>query len=493
MTAISALIQRKPLLWTALFLVLVKSIQLAIDSKALFYFDSGAYLINALGVAFVAERSYLYGWLIRFVALPFHSLRAIVVMQVAIGALTAWLLALVLTRYLKTREWIAIAAALVFAFDPVQIVHEHLILSENTTLLVAATYLVAALGYLEKPAPWKLSLLAFLGTALVGLRMVYFPVVMASAVLLPLLVRLTTRRMLAFALAVSCGSTALLHLGYRHLTGHLAGREPAYHYITGFILAAGTAPLFRPEDIDDPRVAAAVAEQNKSVLPLWDRDRRGDLLFAPEGFSVRLIAQFHGDHKAANMAAQLLARRAILRNPFGFLRLGLHNYYRYWQGIPTLRWSLPWENGSPPRSEVQSADLQLIRTAFGADVSNDYLVQTPTRRYHIFGRYWCVFLLLSPYLGGLAAFVTRRDRTGVMFLFAWSGLLLASMCIGGIEHCYRYLHPFSFTGLAAVAVLLDLKMQTRRDGTTAPRQTEGPAAMVPASAARAALPPAGMR
>jgi hypothetical protein len=468
MTVFPELIRRRPLLCAALLATLVKSVQLAIDSTPLFCYDSGAYIMNALGLGFFPERSYLYGWLIRIFALPFHSLRAIVAMQVTMGALTAWLLAFVLIRFIKTREWIAIGAALAFAFDPEQIVHERMVMTETTTLLVAAIYLAGALGYLEKPVPWRVALLAFLGTMLVGLRIVYLPVVMASAVLLPLSAGLKPRRLVALALAISCGSTVLFHLGYRQLTGSLAGREPAYHYLTGFFLAAGMAPLIRTEDIDDPRVAEAVEEQNKSGLPLSDRDRRPSLMFGSQSLSVRLLSKFNGDWKAANQAGAHLVRRSIQNDPVGFLRLGLHTYYRYWQGIPGLRWSLPWENGSPPVNEVQDVGLQAIRFGFGKDVSKDYLVRTPSRRYHILARNWCVFLLLSPYLGGLAAWLRRKNRIGVAFLFAWSCLLLAATCLGGIDHCYRYLHPFSFTGLAALAVLLDLK--TNRDaGGHSPR------------------------
>ena len=37
--------------------------------------DSGAFVVNALHPGWVTFRSYVYGMLIRFVAVPFHSLR----------------------------------------------------------------------------------------------------------------------------------------------------------------------------------------------------------------------------------------------------------------------------------------------------------------------------------------------------------------------------------------------------------------------------------
>ena len=146
--ALSRVFDALPLLTLAILLAVVKSIQFAIDSTALFYFDSGSFILNALGLAFISERSYVYGYLIRIFAVPFHSLRAIVAMQLVMGGVTAWLLGFVLLRFLKVRAWIAILAALAFAFDPVQIVHEHLVMAETSTLLVMAIFLVAASRYL---------------------------------------------------------------------------------------------------------------------------------------------------------------------------------------------------------------------------------------------------------------------------------------------------------------------------------------------------------
>ena len=74
-----------------------------------------------------------------------------------------------------------------------------------------------------------LVVLAFLGVLLVSLRIVYVPVVLAAAVLLPAAAYFSSSSMrpglLALALVVSCGSSILFQLGYRHLTGWLAGRQ----------------------------------------------------------------------------------------------------------------------------------------------------------------------------------------------------------------------------------------------------------------------------
>ena len=481
--------QRAPLLTAALLLVLAKSVQFAIDSQLLFWYDSGAFLFNGLGVGFMPERSYAYGGLICTVAVPLHSLRAIVAMQIIMGGLTAWLLTFALIRFLRVRAWIAMLAGLVFAFGPEQVLYEHMVMSETTALLAMALFLVMALKYLEDPSPQWLVILSFLGVLLVSVRIVYLPVVLATAALLPLVSYFssTSRQtgLLALALVMSCGSTALFQEGYRYLTGWLAGREPAYHYVTGAFLLAAVAPIVEPGDSPDVRVAGVVAAQNRSDLPLSDPDARERQLFAQGGLVARLKAVFAAEaapaversltglrpvhawslsEQEADQAAQQLARAAIYRNPLGFLGLGLHNYLGYWRSLPNLRWLLPWENGSKqPPPPVKENEAKVIASVFGLDVSNQHALNTPSRRYRMLGRSWCVFLLLAPFLTGLAWWLAPANRPGLALLCFWSCLLLIATCLGGVGPEYRFLHPFSFTGLAAVAALAEVLVRKHHE------------------------------
>jgi hypothetical protein len=480
MRFLSDLIRRKPLLMLAVFLAVIKCIQLAIDSTPLFFYDSSSFMHNALRLDFLPERSYVYGALIRVFAVSFRSLRAIVTMQVVMGWLTAWLLAFMLVRFLKVRAWIAMAAASVFAFDPVQVIYEHMTMAETTTLLAMACFLLVALQYLRTRHLSWLVILAFIGAVLVSLRIVYVPIVLTSAALLPLAGYLSSPasamrgRTLAVAFAVSCGSMMLLQLGYRHATGYLAGREPAYHYQTGFFLVASVAPIVDLGDSEDARVSEAIAEQNKTKVPLPDFAERPNHLWIPEGFVARLKSAFPGDERAANEAAGRLARAAILHSPFGFLKLGLQTYASYWKQIPHLPWYLHRDDGSTPESELPRHDFDEIRAAFGDDVSHQHLLQTPSRQYHIFARDWYVFLLTAPFLGGLAFWLSpANQKAPAALLLVWSWLLLAATCVGAVESEYRYLHPFSFTGVVALAVLVEMAFRTRSSDGESTQQSRG--------------------
>jgi hypothetical protein len=480
------------LLASAVLLALIKSIQFAVDSQALFYYDSGAFILNGLGLNFISFRSYVYGYAIRAFAVPFHSLRAIVAMQVVMGAVTAWLLIFALIRFLRVRPWIALAAGLAFAFDPVQIVHEHMVMAETSALLAMATFLVVALhylerpsAYLERPAPGDLVLLSFLGILLVSLRTVYLPLVLATAVLLPIAGYFSSRAglfssaglsspaglprlsALALALVVSCGSTALFHVGYRYLTGFLEGRAPTYTDATGFFLLAAVAPIVEPQDGDasgDIRIAQLVAAGG---LPLLNPNIRWRQLWDPEGLVSRIKTVFAGEGEPAgsedaDQAAQRIAHAAIRRNPLGFLGLGWHNFLGYVKGLWNLRQRLSGEDGTLYPPVVSAREAGAILSAFGTDVTNQHTWNTPSRRYHLLARYWCVFLLAAPFFTGLALWMNPANPQGAALLFVWTCLLLAASCLGAVEASYRYLHPFSFTGLAAAAMVLD-RMVTRRE------------------------------
>ena len=436
----------------------MKGAEFLFDSQTLFYFDSATFLRNALRTEFIPYRSYTYGGLIGIFAAPLHSLRAIVAMQVLMGGVTAWLLAFALIRFLQVRPWIGILAALLCAVDPEQVVHEHLVLPETTALLAEAVFLVAALGYLRSPAKWKLVALSFLGVVLVSLRIVYLPVVLAFAVLLPISVFLyfpvKRPRQLALALALSCLSAFAFQEGYQHLTGWLAGREPAYHYTTGFFLLSAVSPLLLPADAAEPLVAAAIGAQRSGSTPLTEGNRVKQM-WNPEGLIAKVTAIYRKDERSANLAAHRVADTAIRRNPLGYLELGARTWCGFWTQLARLRRRLRSENGMSAPNQVKARDAAMIRDAFSVDVSNQFTWATPSRRYHIAAAYWQMFLLLAPFLAGLAWGLQPANPPGVALLFVWTMALLAATCLGACEPVYRYLHPFAFPALAGGALLLE--------------------------------------
>ncbi|MGC2331352.1 MAG: hypothetical protein WA581_07860, partial [Candidatus Acidiferrales bacterium] len=340
--------ERQALLAVALSLVVIKSIQFARDSQALFFSDSGSYMMNALGLGFSAFRSYVYGDMIHVFALPFHSLRAIVAMQIIMAGCTAWLLAFALVRFLAVRPWIAMLAAVVFAFDPVQIVHEHMVMTETVALLAMAVYLVTTLEYIRTKSVHWLVILAFVGILLVSLRTVYLPVVLVTAVIVPVVACVAfppaRLRILAFALVVSCLSTMVFHVGYRKLTGRLARREPIYTENSGSFLLVTTIPILEPGDARDARISDAIVAQSKSRFPLG-REHRWVQLWSTDGLVARIKMIFDNDGRVVDQATRSVALAAIRRDPLGYVGIGVQNWLDYWRKIPNVRSQLTSEDG----------------------------------------------------------------------------------------------------------------------------------------------------
>lgn len=443
---------RAALIWAAILIASVKLVEFAIDSQVLFHSDSAAYIQNALGVAFIPFRSYVYAWLIRLVALPFHSPRVLVVVQCLMGGITAWLLCYSLLKFFGVRLWLAIACALGLALDPVQVMYERLVLSESTALLLMAIYLVIALTYLRERRLLILIGLSFVGVLLVSLRLVYVPVVYGAAGFVPLIAWVSTRlrqtrvRALLLALLVSYSSTVLFQCGYKYLTGRLANREPAYHYWTGFFLLATVSPMLRPSDTDDPRLRRVLEEQKRSDHPptVYFRNEQ---MWASDGLRQRVIAAFNGNERAAEQAAGRFARTAIDRRPLQYFRLGVNTYLDYWRGLPSIGDTL----ASGLQQELPQDDL--IYKFFGERVTSETEHHSLAPRYYFFGRAWHVILLLSPCLFLLDLCCKPANWRGVVLLLFWTCSLFAATCLAVGDYVYRYLHPFSYIAWAGIALI----------------------------------------
>ena len=168
---------------------------------------------------------------------------------------------------------------------------------------------------------------------------------------------------------------------------------------------------------------------------------------------ARLRKAFNGDAAKAEAAGSQLGRTAILHDPWGYLRLGFHTYVECWQEVPRMKPILAKEHGAPTQPVVSESGARMISAVFGVDVSNQHTLQTPSRRYHLFGRYWNLVLLASPFLAVLTVWPRRNQSPACVALCIWSLLLFCATSLGASEVAYRYLHPFSFTVLAAAAIL----------------------------------------
>jgi hypothetical protein len=115
--------------------------------------------------------------LTRWLAVWPGTFSTLVLAQVLASGATAVSLAFVLRRFFRVQPAIAVAAAVVCAVDPLQIVHERLVLTETFAQMAFAIYLLVAISYTNWPRLGALLLASLAGILLVSFRVVYVPLV----------------------------------------------------------------------------------------------------------------------------------------------------------------------------------------------------------------------------------------------------------------------------------------------------------------------------
>ena len=112
-------------LFLCLFIGLLKLLLLALDPlPKMFMGDSACYLATAMVGWIPDDRSYFYGFLIRFVALSAESLKPLLLLQTLMSGLTALLLAYTCRSVFRLSFRTACILGLLCAVDPFQLVWE---------------------------------------------------------------------------------------------------------------------------------------------------------------------------------------------------------------------------------------------------------------------------------------------------------------------------------------------------------------------------------
>jgi hypothetical protein len=123
-----------------LFFALVIAIELLLlwlDPKLkLFMGDSGSYIRTALTGSIPRDRSYFYGYLVRWLALWPHSFTPLLVIQALAGGATAIVFVLICSRFFKMANRFSFLLGVLCALDPCQLVWERYVMTETFSLLV---------------------------------------------------------------------------------------------------------------------------------------------------------------------------------------------------------------------------------------------------------------------------------------------------------------------------------------------------------------------
>lgn len=440
--------------------VAAKGLLLAVDPQArIFLGDSGSYFETALNGWIPPDRSFLYGWFIGAVALPFESILALVLAQTGFGVLCAMMLFAWLHFGLALRPAIATLAALVFALEPAQLFYERMMMAESAGLFAFVLYFVALSAHVTSGRLAWIPVYAALGVLAVAFRISLMPVVLVLGLVAPLLrlVPGVSRAGLAWAgaaLALAAGSTWYAHDAYKRWYGSLADSAPGYTKSVGAFRLGLVAPLVQAEHFRNSGVPPSVLD----TLTIDLRDpRMREAHIWMEGGLVRAVKARSADPETATRKISIKAARD---DPFGLARIGLVTAADYFEpSITTPRLLDDIGTRAPDERLVRN-----LQTHLGFDVSRLHLKRGPVTRLFLAAAPWltaCLFLLAPLALLALALGwrLPRRDLRLLLALSSF-GLVAAHVLFSHIVS-FRYLHPLPWFVLANLAVLAQIAW-TRR-------------------------------
>jgi hypothetical protein len=450
-----------------LLIVLLKFFLLALDPlPKMFMGDSACYISTALAGWIPDDRSYFYGYVIRWVALSTGSLTPLLLLQSFISALTALLLAHTCRSVFGLSARASYILGFICALDPFQLVWERYVMTETISLFFYVAVLHSSFLYLKHRAIRHLVIAQGLSILLIGFRMSYLLVVQVSAVLLPIMAfsplllatwrnrrgvqvdRFRPVRPAFVHLLTSITLMLLLHGAYRQVNGWLCGREPAYLYATGLHLLAFWAPILVPADASDQRLARIIEQGDK--FDIKELTARNNQRFAPD-YLVDRWQEVEPDGPRANQIAKETALRALRRNPLQVLHLAARTFAQYWN-LKDLRHYASIDLG---HNDLTLEQDSMLAESFHLATDGRIIGAPPTLLQHFFLISWpyCYFLLLSPILGAWAVYLAREKQLALLLLLHLV-IILGVTFTFAVAPSLRYLQPASVLTLLTVALCL---------------------------------------
>jgi len=123
-----------------LFCALVLAIKLLLlwldPTPKLFIGDSWSYIRTAMIGWIPWDRSYFYGYVVRWLALWLHSFTPLLIVQALVSGATAIVFALICSRFFEMSNGLSFLFGLLCALDPSQLVWERYVMTETFSLLV---------------------------------------------------------------------------------------------------------------------------------------------------------------------------------------------------------------------------------------------------------------------------------------------------------------------------------------------------------------------
>ncbi len=461
-----------------LFCVVVfamKLLLLWLDPRSkLFMSDSGAYVQTALTGWIPADRSYFYGYLIRWLALWPHSFAPPLVVQALASGATAIAFALICSRFFEMSKSISFVFGLLCALDPLQLVWERYVMTETFSLFVYALVVYWSLAYLRDRRLWQLAVVQALSVLLIGFRMSYLLVIQACTILLPLIAfarcglpllhKRTSKTGVLTGLTHVVASVTMLvmHGAYKYANGRLSNREPAYLDETGAHLAAVWAPALKPSNASDPRFADIIA--NGDQFKIKDLQSRNAQQYA-QGFLIKRWREIEKDRRTNDRVTRETAMNALRRRPLAIVGLTVKTYMGYWN-LRAIQWYARTNLGY---GQLKDSQLKTLAEKFRFQAVKQFPAQpfSLLQRYFLTAWPYYFVVIVSPLVYAIATCLSR-DRAFALLLFIHASILMVVVTALSPQPGIRYIQPVSLLTLLSIAICVDCVARRLRPAAMRP-------------------------
>ena len=454
-----------------LFCVLIFAIKLLllwVDPKPkLFMGDSGAYIHTALTGWIPGDRSYFYGYVVRWLAVWPHSFAPLLFLQALASSATAIVFAVICSRFFEMSNTLSFLFGLLCALDPCQLVWERYVMTETFSLVVYVLVIYWSLAYLRDRRLWQLAVVQALSVLLIGFRMSYLLVVQVCTILLPLIAfgrcvlpSLRTRSELRASktggltiglihVVASVAMMFVMHGAYKYANGWLSSREPAYLYDAGAHLVAVWAPALKPSDATDLRFADVIAHGDEfkiKNLRLRNAQQFG------QGMLMDRWHEIERDRQTNDRVARDTAINALRHRPLEIVGLAVTTYMQYWYPQSIQRYA----RNDLGYAKMGDDDVAMFAEKFGLQTVSrpSTLPFSLLQRYFVAAWPYYFIVIISPLVCALAIWLSR-DRAFAFLLFVHASILMVVVTALSPLACIRYLQPVSVLTLLSIAICVN--------------------------------------
>ena len=455
-----------------IWVVVIKIIIFLLDPTVMFFIDdSSRYIDTAISSYIPPDRSFLYGFLIRWLTYFSQSLTTLILFQVLCSATSAVLAGYILNRFLSINMAVARVFAVLCANAPIQLMYERYVLTETISLLFFVIFITTAFCYLQKPRIRTLITVNLSGVILIAFRLSYLPVVLSGAVIVPFLAFFSIppgrdsdiaedrwngkpgikKRVIVSCLHIvlSCLLTYGLHSAYKIINGRLSDKPPAYQYCDGYHLIASWAPLLEKEDFADPRLEG----YNKQYfyIILKDRFQRMNQRWSYYGIT-NYIHHMDDSRVKTNKIAHDTAMHILYRDPFGIIKLAWQGYMDYWD-MKLLKKNLLEDRCI---REFPNKLLEILKSNYHIYGEGLRFQKTLTNQYFLNAIPWYMVLFCLPLIIVITIIMDKRRR--LLFLIPLSLFALLLMVNSTIlvhRNTMRFFHPDEWIVILFLGVLID--------------------------------------